>query len=172
MKLKVLVTLIAILALLTFGQAQSKPVTTGLQNGLFIENLNVSIPWKVVLDKPQDIGNPDIKEVTDKYAEVQWGEVHVLGGLKLNLKADIRKVREAWWLSHFYSFVDSASIETIKNHLDAYFGKQGKLGGEKKDAYFYQWRVENRLVRLGRFPAGERYGQYSGRFYFWLQRQQ
>lgn len=142
---------------------------SALRKGLLIESSNTLIPWKWRLRDSAVIGTPKIYQTSEKNIEADWGRVTIFNGLAVSLKGYFRMVHGDWHLIHFYSFIDSSDLNEIKDHLDFYFRKNGSLGGRKKEAFFYQWNFSNHMLRLGRFPKGEKFEPYNDKYYIWIQ---
>lgn len=142
---------------------------SALRKGLLIESSNTLIPWKCRLRDSAVIGTPKIYQTSEKNIEADWGRVTIFNGLAVSLKGYFRMVHGDWHLIHFYSFIDSSDLNEIKDHLDFYFRKNGSLGGRKKEAFFYQWNFSNHMLRLGRFPKGEKFEPYNDKYYIWIQ---
>ncbi|MGN6401877.1 MAG: hypothetical protein ACTHMD_15575 [Flavisolibacter sp.] len=135
-----------------------------------IESSNTLVPWESRLSDTAAIGRPRIYQTSEKNVEADWEMVKVLNGLTLPLKGYFRMVHGDWHLVHFYSFIDSSHLNEIKTHLDSYLRRIGSLKGQKKQAFFYEWKSSDCMFRLGRFPAGERFEPYNGKYYIWIQK--
>lgn len=144
------------------GQKLNEISPSLLKDGIYLENTEVMIPWKTTLDSIKNYGNPKVVHVRKNYTEAQWDSVKIFNGLKLNLTGYFWNPPGKRKLKHFYSYVDSALIPTLKTHLDLYFSTKGKKKGGKKDTYFYGWDIYNCHIRIGHFP--------NGKYYFWIQR--
>lgn len=157
------------MTLCAFSQNENTDLST-FQKGLLIESSNTLIPWNSRLSDTASISRPKINRISDKNIEADWNTAKILNGLKVPLKGYFRMVHGDWHLIHFYSFIDSSNLSAIKNHLDTHFRKSGILKGEKRQAFFYEWKLDNCMVRLGRFPKGERFEPYNDKYYMWIQK--
>jgi hypothetical protein len=169
MRYLVNLTLLVFISFITKGQILSDKQSI-LKGGVFIESINVLVPWKSRLSDSAKIGSPKLSQLNGKNLDVSWDSVKILNGLNVTLKGYFRMAHGDWHLIHFYSIIDSAELARIKTHLDSYFQKSGVRRGERKKAFFYEWKSFGCMLRLGRFPAGEKFGLYNDKYYVWLQK--
>lgn len=145
--------------LIASGQSEN-PET--LEKGIYIENTKTLVPWNVVLDSVKNYANPVVISLRKNYTEAQWENVEIFNGLKLKLIGYFWNPPGNRKLKHFYSYVDSTSIEKIKAHLDLYFGITSVKKETRKNSYYYEWRVFGCIIRTGRLV--------DGKSYFWAAR--
>lgn len=59
------------------GQKLNEISPSLLNDGIYLENTEVMIPWKITLDSIKNYGNPKVVHVRKNYTEAQWGSVNI-----------------------------------------------------------------------------------------------
>jgi hypothetical protein len=129
-----------------------------LQKGIYLENLDITIPWNEPLSKIELYGNPQLENAHTEIKKIIWKEVQILGGLHLNLSTYFSKsVLSQPLFNHVRADMSEREFDTIRLHLLNYFKTEGLLYKKSETDYSYQWTIDNIEITLG---AGDRFGAF------------
>jgi hypothetical protein len=129
-----------------------------IDNGLYLENLDVVVPWKTSIDNITKYGRPEIIAHSEQRTDALWRNVSLFGGLTLDLTA-------MFWQTLFgrskfnnaHAYIDRQTFDKFKPHLDNYFKQESLLIKQNELEYYFKWTVEKCKIKLGQ---GDRFGTY------------
>jgi hypothetical protein len=129
-----------------------------MDKGLYIENLDLTIPWKTSLDEIEDYGQPEIIVHSDQRTDAIWVNVKIFGGLTLDLTS-------MFWQTLFgrnkfdnaHAYIDKKNFEKFKPHLDKFFNQIADAKKKNELEYYYRWTSDKCKITLGQ---GDRFGTY------------
>jgi nitrate reductase alpha subunit len=129
-----------------------------MDNGLHIENLDLTIPWKTSLDEIEDYGQPEIIVLSDQRTDALWKNAKIFGGLTLDLTA-------MFWRTLFgrnkfdnaHAYIDKETFDKFKPHLDEFFNQIVEPKKKNELEYYYRWTTNKCKITLGQ---GDRFGTY------------
>ncbi len=129
-----------------------------INKGLYLENLNILVPWKTSVDNIVEYGQPEIILQSDQRIDAIWKNVKIFGGLSLDLNA-------MFWQTFFgrnkfnnaHAYIDKETFDNFKTHLDSYFGQEGMLIKQNGLEYYFKWAINNCKIKLGQ---GDRFGSF------------
>ena len=152
--------LVLLLLLLTiYSRAQDKvPIELNemktdslFLKGIYIENLNLLIPWGTSFSKIEDYGSPKINNEKGEITVV-WDSVKILNGVNATLYYFPKKALTTKKYSNvgFISgVVDSINAQAFKQNLEAKFGAPNKTRVIKsKQMTEYIWYINKCYVSI------------------------
>ncbi len=129
-----------------------------IEKGLYLENLEILIPWKTSLDDISLYGNPEIKVLSPQRTDAIWRNASIFGGLTLDLTAMFWETlfrRNKFYSAHAY--IDGDSFTKYKPFLDYHFHQQSRQVNQNSLEYYYKWKMNKCSIKLGK---GDRFGEY------------
>jgi hypothetical protein len=130
-----------------------------LDNGLYIEDLDLLIPWNTSLRDISKFGHPQIVRHSEQRTDAIWKDVQIFGVRQLDLTAMFwRTLLFGRRLRHVYTYLSSLdTVEQLKSHLDNYFEVTHKKKTFNAFEFCYKWTVDKCKVKVGQ---GHRFGAY------------
>lgn len=123
------------------------------ENGIYLEDLKVLIPWYTDFDSIKLYGNPTVDTITGRSLSVTWDSVKILGGVTITLRSQPYKIflgkGKYSKLTTLYGTIDERDIGRIKKYLEASTGVPGD-NSKTKNSNVYYWLINNCNVRLGK----------------------
>jgi hypothetical protein len=122
--------------------------------GLYIENLNITIPWEFALNDLSKYGNSKIISKSKFLSELRWDSVKILNGIKARLSCFVNKIslnqNSLLTPSSFLAIFDERYIKEVTNQFEKYSGRPGKpvKTNKKKNRSFY-WFLDNCSINVG-----------------------
>lgn len=129
-----------------------------IDKGLYLENLDIVVPWKTTIDNITKYGHPEIIVHSVQRTDALWRNVNIFDGLTLDLTT-------MFWQTFFgrnkfnnaHAYIDKETFNKFKPHLDNYFMQESLLIKQNELEYYFKWKTEKCKIRLG---EGERFGTY------------
>ncbi len=118
---------------------------TDFSKGLYIENLQLLIPWGITNEEAWRIGNPAPWNLPDDTTRMKWEGVVILGGLEC--------VIQTWFpstmakLSQFNVLTATQTENNPQVWADILKAKCGKLFGQQSEHGI--WRQDKVTFRIG-----------------------
>jgi hypothetical protein len=130
-----------------------------IDKGIYLENLDLLIPWNTPIQQIANFGDPEIRNQPGGRSDVVWKGSKVFGGLTLDLTAIFGTgffYRSK--LRHIFSYLDSeSSITQLKNYFDHHINSKHKFRQHKDLTFDYSWRSDTCKVVVG---TGDRFGKF------------
>jgi len=143
-------TFLSVLAILVsvsnFGQQENyKQGEAFLQDGIYLENLKLNIPWFLEVKDLPKYGNPAIARNSKKRLTVLWDTVTILDGVKAFLIYHSRRLRNGSYtkLTRIEGGIDTADILRVVNTIENYSKRPCKVRKVRKKFIEYYWRFED-----------------------------
>jgi hypothetical protein len=151
--------LLLILSLYSFGQETTKQNL--FLTGIYLDNLNVAIPWETDYKKIISFGNPIADTFSNGDINFKWDAVRILGDISINLRLhvsrnQIRKSKPLQVIT-FSGVIDISDIERIKKYLKDYTNSKGSCYDYKNESVCY-WKINGCNIRVGRWKSGGFFG--------------
>mgnify|MGYP006170303057 CR=1 FL=1 len=129
-----------------------------IDNGLYLENLDIVVPWKTSVGYITKYGQPEIIVHSDQRTDALWRNAKLFDGLTLDLTAMFWKTlfgRNKFNNAHAY--IEREKFDIFKPHLDNYFRQEGFLTKQNDLEYYYKWTINKCKIELGQ---RDRFGTY------------
>lgn len=139
--------------LLLTAQSNTVKIDTAFQKGIYIESLDVTVPWKIAKNEEKKSGNPYFYKdpKLKNRLTLKWDSVKILGGTLVNLQAKIKpqsKKSNSWHFTIIYCYIDSNTAQNLITLIENYTMKTGYVVKLKKYKYT-RWRIDNMRVIVG-----------------------
>jgi hypothetical protein len=151
--------LLVLLSLAVCSRAQDK-VPIGVNEiktdslflkGIYIENLDILIPWGTSFSEIKNYGNPKINNIKGEIT-VEWDSVKIISGVNASLYYFPKKVLTTKNYSKVFFMggaVDSINAQLFKQNLEARFGTPNKTRVIKsKKMTEYIWYINKCYVSI------------------------
>ena len=118
--------------------------------GIFLENLNVTIPWGTTVEEISKYGSPQIKQspTSDKWLTVSWDSVKILNNINATLIYSSKKVKRSYLkLTSIYIFIDTADVQKAYLYIEKKSGSPTKTMNKRKNPK-YMWLFKKYYIQL------------------------
>ena|GEM_PF-3434620 len=123
-------------------------------NGIFLENLNLAIPWGTTVEDVSKYGNPEIREdpTSKKLLIISWKSVKILDNISASLTYSSKRSNGSYAkMTDMYMFIDTADVQKaylfIKKNSGTPTEKMYKGKWPK-----YQWTFKKYYIQLTKGP--------------------
>jgi len=149
-----------LLIIICFGQDTDKVYVNQLfSKGIYLENLNVYIPWKINYSEISKYGNPKINKDPNHRNEIliEWDSVKILNGINISLYNTKPKRVLNSNISQLTGMIrgltDSLGFQKLKSFFQNYTHHEGKIN--QKNFPFFHWNINDYEVFVGYNKAYE-----------------
>jgi hypothetical protein len=109
---------------IAFSQSEHNDSSNTFQNGIYLENLNITIPWAVRFSEIRKYGNPKIDKTRKSYYVVTWDSLEILKGIVVELEIPFEKKllckRDS--MRYFFCYLRSEDAERVRNYFNKRVG--------------------------------------------------
>jgi hypothetical protein len=113
------------------------------ENGAYIENLGITVPWELKLKDTSKFGNPKVIKSSKRRFILLWDSVTIWDGTKTNLKflsavlvGGSKKINSMEW----QGLISVKDGERIRHYFEEYSGPPIYLG-KTRDCFLYKWKI-------------------------------
>lgn len=120
-------------------------------DGIYLENLDVTVPWDLKLEDASKYGNPRVIKIKKKRFVLGWDSATIWDGTKMDLKFFSAMLEAGPKNVKLMNMIGSFSLrdgEKILQYFKKYAGAPNYVGSTGYFAFYY-WRIEEGIkVRL------------------------
>jgi hypothetical protein len=116
------------------------------ENGAYIENLGITVPWELKLKDTSKFGNPKVIKSSKRRFILLWDSVTIWDGTKINLRffsavlvGGSKKIKSTEW----QGLISVKDGERIRHYFEEYSGPPIYLGKTRK-FLVYKWKIYER----------------------------
>ena len=135
------------------------------RNGVYLENLNITIPWYADFNKINNYGNPRVITKSDKGHLVFWDSVKVLNGISVTFRYVHSKLHSKKGgynpLTTLWGTINVKDFERVKDYLNDTPNSHQTSFKDYKSETSYYWTINNCRVRLIRMKTRRHYNECS-----------
>jgi len=123
-----------------------------LSEGIYLNNLNIIIPWIIDYREIETYGKPKIFKTTKhNFVKIQWNSVNIIKNFNVDLYLITRKVflskKKLVRVREFRAFIDSSLASNIQLYILKLTGKNGNFVTNKKYSYT-RWDVDECVLTI------------------------
>lgn len=132
----------------------NKELSAAVMNGVFLENLGVTIPWEMHVEDIERYGNPHIVKHSKHSLWLYWDTATILRGTyikQLRFSSDVHKCfscsQKQEKLITLQGPISIKDGKRIQGYLEGYSGVPGTLSSTAR-FWIYYWMVDQGMVLI------------------------
>ena len=120
------------------------------KNGIYIENLGITIPWSTDYKNIVSVGNPKVDNSRKSFTRFTWDSVRILNGVSVNLSLTISrrtmKTNKSLQLITFHGRINVSDFPKIARYLNDYTNNKSS---DHQPTNSGGWKINGTMIKSG-----------------------